>query len=80
MVIDHGIIFKLQVFSSKTEVPKDNRDYRNLQKSQKNINYFIENGWYKYTCGDTNSYEEIVKTRDSLKELFPDALLIAFKE
>ena len=77
---NHGVVFKLQVFSSKNEVPKDNRDYKNLTKSQKKISFYLENGWYKYTCGDTSSYDEIVETRNALKEMFPDSFIIAFKD
>ena len=72
-----GITYKIQVFSSRTLIPKNNSDYRKIANYQP-ISHFIENGWYKYTCGDTHTYAEAQKSLKEIQEFFKDALIVAF--
>ncbi len=73
----HNITFRIQVFSSRNEVPKDNYDMRRIQKYTP-IHHFIENGWHKYTCTETSSYDEAKENLKKIKEMFKDAVIVAF--
>ena len=72
-----NIVFRIQVFSSRSEVPSDNYDMRRIQK-YKPIRHIIENGWYKYTCTETSSYEEAKENLKKIQEMFKDAVIVAF--
>ena len=69
----------MQVFSSKTPIGDSHADMKKL-KGHGPVGYTEENGWYKYTCGDTSDYNEILKMKKALKDLFPDAFVVAFKD
>ena len=75
---DNKITYKIQVFSSRTPIAKNNSDYRKIYKYQP-ISHFIENGWYKYTCGDSDTYAEAQKKHKEIQKIFEDALIIAFE-
>ena len=72
-----NIIFRIQVFSSRNEVPKDNYDMRRIQKHAP-IHHFTENGWHKYTCTETTSYDKAKENLKIVQEMFKDAVIIAF--
>ena len=74
-----GISFRLQVFSSKAAVDDSNADIKKL-KGHGAVKYTVENGWYKYTCGDTPDYNAILETKKALKKAFPDAFVVAFRD
>ncbi len=76
--IDNSIVFKIQSFSSKIIVPKSHRDYKKIAKYSP-VKYTLENGWYKYTCGDTSNYDEITEIKNDLKKVLPDVFIVAFK-
>ena len=40
--------------------------------------YYTENGVYKYTIGESNSYEEIQQIKKNLSEKFKEAFVVAF--
>lgn len=75
---DSNIVFRIQVFSSRNEVPKDHYDMRRIQK-YKPIHSFVENNWYKYTCTETSSYDEAKENLKNIQKLFKDAVIVAFK-
>ena len=72
------ITYKIQVFSSRTLIPKNNSDYRKISNYQP-ISHFVENGWYKYTCGDTHTYVEAQQKLKEITNFFKDALIVAFE-
>ena len=72
-----NIIFRIQVFSSRTEVPNDNYDMRRAQKHAP-IHHFVENGWHKYTCTETTSYDQAKENLKTVQALFKDAVIVAF--
>lgn len=76
-ILKSNIVFRIQVFSSRNKVPKDNYDMRRIQKYTP-INFFTENGWYKYTCTESTSYEKAKENLKIIKEIFKDAVIIAF--
>ncbi len=68
-------VFKLQLFS--TSKPLDKNDKR--LKGLKNVSYYQEGGLYKYTCGDSVNYDEVVRTKQQLASQFKGSFIVAFK-
>ena len=68
-------IFKIQIMTSSTPLKENDRRFKGL----KNVDYYFENGLYKYTFGATSNYNEIKKTRSQIASKFSDAFIIAFK-
>ena len=76
--IASNITYKIQIFSSRTIIPQNNSDYRKATKYQP-VSHYSENGWYKYTCGDTYTYADAEKKLKEVQQTFKDALLVAFE-
>ena len=68
-------VFKLQLFS--TSKPLDKNDKR--LKGLKNVSYYQEGGHYKYTCGDSANYDEVVRTKQQLASQYKGSFIVAFK-
>ena len=68
-------VFKLQLFS--TSKPLDKNDKR--LKGLKSVSYYQEGGLYKYTCGDSANYDEVVRTKQQLASQFKGSFIVAFK-
>ena len=73
-VQDSPLIFKVQIIAS-TSRQKFSKSKLNGLKA----NCYEEGGFYKYTVGESEDYEEIVKIREGLVKNFPEAFVIAFK-
>lgn len=69
-------VYKIQFMSLKE--PLKSNDKR--LKSYANVDYYIEDGKYKYTCGDTTDYEAIQKTKKEVQKKYKDAFVVAFHE
>ena len=67
-------VFKVQFLTSKSVLGKKDNRLKNLS----NVSYYKDNGLYKYTCGDTSSYEEILATRKEVSKRYKDAFIVAF--
>ena len=50
---------------------------RRIQK-HKPIHHLTENGWHKYTCTETKSYDEAKENLKTIREMFEDAVIVAF--
>lgn len=72
------VVYKIQVFSSRSPIKKDNSDYKKTANF-KPVSFFTENGWYKYTCGDSHTYAEAQQKLEEISKLFKDALIVAFE-
>lgn len=72
----NGIIFKVQVSSSKYRVQLDKKKFKGLG----NIEELRIDGTYKYTTGHTGNFDEIKKIQKKVKKKFPDAFIISFKD
>ena len=68
------LVFKVQIMAS-TSRQRFSKSKLNGMKSQ----CYEEGGFYKYTVGESEDYDEIVKVRESLVGNFPEAFIIAFK-
>ena len=73
-----AVIYKIQVFSSRTPIKKENSDYRKATSFQP-VSHYVENGWYKYTCTNSHTYAEAQKQLEEVSKLFKDALIVAFE-
>lgn len=69
------VVFKIQVSSSSKKIPLDSTYFKNL----KPVGEFFSDGFYKYTIGEEVSFKDIKKLKKDVKEHFPDAFIIAFK-
>ena len=66
-------VFKLQIFASSSKLTPGDKRFKG-EKAQ----YYTENGVYKYTIGESNSYEEIQQIKKNLSEKFKEAFVVAF--
>ncbi|MBQ8672482.1 MAG: N-acetylmuramoyl-L-alanine amidase [Bacteroides sp.] len=72
---DSRPVFKVQILTSSRKLsPNDKR-----LKGLKGVEYYQENGLYKYTYGASTDYNKVVRTRKNVISLFSDAFIIAFK-
>ncbi len=69
-------IFKVQFMSSSKELPCDDKGFKGLAP----VECYYDNGSYKYTYGATVDYNEIVRMKKKVNELFKDAFVVAFIE
>ena len=70
-----GPVFKVQILASVEPVGKNDRRLARL----KGLDCYRENGWYKYTCGASQDYNEIARLRRRLSKDFADAFIVAFR-
>ena len=72
---ESALVFKVQIMASSSR--------KKITKSKLNgqgeATCYEEGGFYKYTVGESEDYDEIVKVREALVENFPEAFIIAFK-
>ena len=75
---EEEIVFKIQVFSSRNIIEKDHYDLRRIQKYSP-VTYYTENGWYKYTCTESTSFEKAKEYLKEIQNIFKDAVIIVFE-
>ncbi len=68
-------VFKLQILSSKEKLRTRDRAF----KGERNADYYVEGGIYKYTLGADTDYTQIAKLKKEVARKFPDAFVIAFR-
>ncbi len=66
-------VFKVQIFATDKALKKNDARLKGVKAS-----YFKENGMYKYTYGESEDYNEIVKKRKEISKKFGQAFIIAF--
>lgn len=70
------VVYKIQILTSPQKLsPNSSR-----LKGYKEADYYIEEGTYKYTYGETNNFSEITKMRQQIAKDFKDAFIITFKD
>lgn len=69
-------VYKIQLVTAEKKLSANSR----LLKGYKNVDFYIEKGIYKYTYGETTSFESIKKLRRQVAKDFKDAFIIAFKD
>lgn len=68
-------VFKVQIATTSTRISSGSAKFKGL----KNVDYYEENGMFKYTYGSSADYNEIYKLRKEVAKKFPQAFIIAFK-
>ena len=66
-------VYKVQFMSLKSPLKSNDRTY----KAYPNVSYYTEDGVYKYTCGDSTDYDEVLKTKTEVQKKYKDAFVIA---
>lgn len=71
-----GVKYKVQITASTNRIPTNSSFFKNID----NVEELAVGGLYKYLVGNKNSYSETVAFCDQVRELFPDAFIVAFKD
>lgn len=69
------IWFKVQILTSSRQLHVNSSHFKGL----KQIGMYKEDNLYKYTYGSTTEYQEAVKMKKEIREQFPGAFIIAFR-
>ena len=73
---DSEITFKIQILTSSRPLSKNDKRLKGL----KDVDYYKENGLYKYTYGASSDYNKVLRTRrNTVTPLFKDDFIIAFR-
>ncbi len=68
-------LFKIQIFAINRELSFDSE----LFKGYKNISFEVDGNLHKYMIGANEDYYEILRLKEELKQEFPEAFIVAFK-
>ena len=68
-------VFKIQIFTSSALIPANDKRLKGLA----GVEYYQENGLYKYTYGPSTNYNAVLKIKKEISSIFKDAFIIAFK-
>lgn len=74
MVEDDVPVFKVQFLSSSKKLSSGDQAFKGLSP----VEYYYDKGLYKYTCGASTNYNEILKIKRKVNEKFKDAFVVAF--
>lgn len=73
--ITDDITFKIQILTSSRSLSKNDKQFKGL----KEVNYYKEDGMYKYTYEESSDYNKVLRSKRNIAPLFKDAFIIAFK-
>ncbi len=68
-------VFKIQILTSSALIPANDKRLKGLA----GVEYYQENGLYKYTYGPSTNYNAVLKIKKEISSIFKDAFIIAFK-
>ncbi len=68
-------LFKIQIFAINRELSLDSE----LFKGYKTISFEVDGSLHKYMIGANEDYYEILRLKEELKQEFPEAFIVAFK-
>ena len=69
-------VFKIQFLLSSTKLGNNDKRLKGLSP----VDYYVENGTYKYTYGASTDYNEVRRKLKEVSAKFKDAFIIAFKK
>lgn len=72
---EEPVIYKVQVLTASKKLAAGDSKL----KGYKDLGYYVDNGVYKYTYGDTTSKEEINRTWNKISKDFKGAFIVEFK-
>lgn len=70
------VIYKVQILTSDKKLASNSR----LFKGYKNVSFYRDKGLYKYTYGESTSFNTIRSLRRKVARDFKDAFIVAFKD
>lgn len=74
-VAANEVVFKIQLFALERLLNNNHSAFKGL----KDVTYYREGSFYKYTYGEANTFEAIERIRKGIAGKFPDAYIIAFR-
>lgn len=69
-----GIHYKIQIYATKDNLSVTDKKFKGLSVSKHK-----DGDWWKYTVGDERKYSDAQKVQAHVKEIFPDAFMVAYK-
>lgn len=69
-------VFKVQIVASDVQLKKSSPQLKGMD----NVQCYQENGMYKYTVGESENPNDILRLRKTLLDKFPQAFVIAFRD
>lgn len=74
-VAANDVVFKIQLFALERRLQLNHPSFKDL----KEVTFYKEGNFFKYTYGNETSFEAIESVRKSIEKKFPDAYIIAFR-
>jgi N-acetylmuramoyl-L-alanine amidase len=71
-----GKVYKIQILASRKKLPANSKQL----KGYKNVTFYEENGFYKYTYGESSDWGTIRRTHQKVIKDFKDAFIVTFKD
>ncbi|MDR1918185.1 MAG: N-acetylmuramoyl-L-alanine amidase [Tannerellaceae bacterium] len=68
-------LYKIQILASRTKLPANSKQF----KGYKNVSFYEENGYYKYTYGESADWATIRSTYQKVRKDFKDSFIVTFK-
>ena len=68
-------IYKVQIIASKVKLSKKSSELKGLE----DVDYYYDNGLYKYTYGNCSTQKEALELRKKIAKKFPNGFVVAFK-
>jgi N-acetylmuramoyl-L-alanine amidase len=68
------ITYKIQIMATSTKLPEKSKEFKGYK-----TDFYIENGLYKYTYGESSDLNEIAQLRKSVLKDFKDAFIVKFE-
>jgi N-acetylmuramoyl-L-alanine amidase len=75
LAFEKEVLFKVQISVSSKQIPTNSTFFKNLD----GVEEYFANGVYKYFVGSKKTYNESVNFCQQVRELFPDAFIVAFQ-
>ena len=72
--MESGVIFKVQILTSPRPLTQNDKRLKGVKAE-----YYREDGLYKYVCGASANYDQVLHTKQGLSKKFKDAFIVAFK-
>lgn len=67
--------FRIQVLASSRMLRPGSQQFNSMT----GLDYYQEDGMFKYTYGSSSNYNEIYRLRKTIIDKFPEAFIVAFK-
>ena len=69
-----SIVYKIQILAAGKPLPKNSPRLKGYREQ-----YYVENGLYKYTVGETSNWEEAQRIKKSVAKDFEGVFIVKFK-